>query len=155
MWETDGSPVWIGDAGFWGSDEDGLIVDLPEGRYQIEGRVIDYGMEFRIAGVRLFLEGTTAERGAKIGETWADTASQGICLAKSSEGVPEEDQEPIWEAAMDRETTAATLTLPDGSPYFVTETGNGDGVFEVVELVHESKRVGFEVTFLPVGAVHE
>lgn len=155
VWDTDGSPVWIGDAGFWGSEEDGLLVELPGGRYQIEGRVIDYGFEFRVAGIRAFLEGTGAEPGAKIGETWADTASHGICLAKSFQGTTEEEQEPVWEAAMARETTVATLTLPDGSPYFVTETGNGDGEFEVVELVAEGKRVGFQVTFLPVGTEHD
>ncbi len=75
--------VWVGDASFAPSEQDGEIVDLPPGEY--EGRVrwvsID-GQELE-ANLVFARPGLETTRGSEIGETWADTASQGSVTSSS------------------------------------------------------------------------
>lgn len=149
-WDFSGESAWLGDASFWSSEEDGLTIVLEPAQYRVEVRVADYGSECRIAGLRAIKAGTTPSLGTQLGESWADTATQGLCDAASFADAAEEDPENVAEAAMEVDA-AAIIELPDGSPMFVVSCGFGDGEWPVFELVEGGQRVGLQVDFIAPG----
>jgi hypothetical protein len=77
-----GPQYLIVDASFAPSAEDGVLVDLPPGRYHVQITGIDYGGDKRIARLRAVLSGAAPTLGKQLGETWTDTAMTGICDCK-------------------------------------------------------------------------
>lgn len=148
-WTYTGSTVWLGDACFWSSEEDGLLIPLSPGEYGVDVRVADYGSEFRIAGLRAVEVGSSPAIGAELGETWADTATQGFCDAASYTSATEESAEDVSEAAT--ELDAGAIQLPSGHTMFVVSCGFGDGEWPVYELLDGNRRVGFQVEFIEPG----
>src|SRR5688572_6174336 len=74
-----GPKVLVVDANFVPSADDGLVIELPSGRYHVQVRAIDYGGDKRVSRLRTLLEGCVPSVGARLGETWTDTALTGIC----------------------------------------------------------------------------
>src|SRR5262245_38056787 len=74
-----GPKVLVVDANFVPSPDDGLVIELPPGRYHVQVRAIDYSGDKRVARLRAVLEGCAPSIGRQLGETWTDTALTGIC----------------------------------------------------------------------------
>ncbi|MBV6458749.1 MAG: hypothetical protein HONBIEJF_01887 [Fimbriimonadaceae bacterium] len=149
-WDFIGDRIWLGDACFWSSEEDGLFIKLAPSRYQVEVRVADYGSECRIAGLRAFREGVKPNLGTELGKTWADTGTQGFCDAASFAAATQEMTDDVSEAAQDAGLVAA-ISLPTGHTMFVVECGFGDGEWPVFDLKDGPDQVGFQVDFIKPG----
>lgn len=142
------------DLGFIPSDGDGLLVEMPPGRYLIRARVMDYSGDRRVSRLRVLSPGSTPTVGVQIGETWADTAAVAVCdftvCSRAWERLGEDTATNRLEVARDSGYPCGVFELdPEVSacvPY--VDSGFGDGTFPVFELMQEDKRVGFEIEFI-------
>lgn len=92
-----------------------------------------------------------------MGETWADTASQGVCdfeiyskFTADYEAYFEVAEGTFYEDEPHRyvHDAAAEAVL------LITSSGFGDGSFKLFELVEGGTRVGLEVEMIEPGAEH-
>jgi hypothetical protein len=151
-----GAKFLIVDASFLPSKEDGLLVRATPGEYLLQAQVTAYGSDRRISRLRGLLKGTQGKLGAKLGETWTDTATTAICdfqlfskawgaddeisYAKIEKGLEAAENHGIAVLDKDREAVAPFVA-----------SGFGDGTFPVYELVQRRRRVGFEIEFIAEG----
>jgi hypothetical protein len=143
--------VWVGDAQFAASEGDGEVVELAPGNYEGRIRRLNFDGDIRVSHLQLVQVGAVPQRGAQIGETWADTASQGVCDFEIYRLVSA-DYEPYWEQS------EAALTSGEPGRYvhdaereavlIHTESGWGDGTFKLFELIDDGRRVGIEVEMI-------
>jgi len=148
-----GAKVHIVDPGYAPIDSEGCLVKLKRGAYGIECKVMAFGADLRIAGLRMVLSGSKSARGKRIGETGTDTARiavydyAAVCKAWQDEGHASFN---ILKDAMQggREHTIAVLDRTSRTEVCLVHSGFGDGTFEVHELKDGNVRAGFEVTFI-------
>lgn len=143
------SRMWIGDAMLAPIPEDGEVVDVPEGTYEVSVFWIDTAYGEREAILRAVLKGEQAERGKRIGETWADTASQAVCDFEAYSDAVGDDHDAYQEAAalaMFAERPGLYTLAPDAILAHCS-SGPGDGTFPLYEMVSGGRRVGIELDF--------
>jgi len=155
--DLQGPEFLIADASFLPSEEDGLLVKAPQGRYLLQVKAMEYGDDTRPSRLRAALLGTTPQLGAKLGETWTDTATTGICdLRRFSAAWGDDDEASL--AKVEEAISAAeifgiaTIDAAAGAVAPFLQSGFGDGTFPVYELVEGDRRVGFEIEFIEDGA---
>lgn len=146
----------ISDASFIPAPEDGLVVSLPEGGYQVSFAVIDYGLDWRVSRLRVAAPEATG-LGILIGRTWTDTGRTGVCDL----GVLRSLWGSDWEASYGKVAPWFDSELPFGVAEFdptagaiipFVESGFGDGNFPVHELTSPGgSRAGVEVRFVAAG----
>ena len=151
-----GSSILVVDASFVPSADDGLLIELPPGKYKVQAQVLDYGGDRRPARLRVQLAGSNAALGAEIGKTWTDTATTGICDFEIFSAAWGEDNDASFEiirpALEDHHHHGlAVFDAAVGAVMPFLHSGFGDGNFPVYELVAAGQRVGFEVEFIREG----
>ena len=146
--------MYIGDAQFppelTGMDP----IDVPPGEYEVS---VFTAVNTPLASrMRAVLVGSRPKRGKQLGETWADTGTQGIgdfAAFKALPEVDEEDEPSIYDEFDDDDESyydTGRLYVRDAEAGAVLAwwpTGSGDGDFPVYELTHKGKRCGIEVVF--------
>jgi hypothetical protein len=150
---TTGS-VWAGDP--WiANAEDGLVVRLPLGTYQLEAKVMDFAGRKRISRLRACLESAKAPvLGKEIGETGTDSAKMVVCDMGTLEASIGADDDRYRDLVMKHEYKDCgciqfRMKKPIVLPY--VSTGFGDGGAPVFVLKSGRRRVGLELEFLPPG----
>ena len=154
-----GSSILVVDASFVPSADDGLLIELPPGKYEVQAQVLDYGGDRRPARLRIQLAGSNAAMGAEIGKTWTDTATTGICDFEIFSAAWGEDSDASFEIIKpaledNHHYGVAVLDANVGAVMPFLHSGFGDGTYPVYELVAEGRRVGFEVEFIPEGKAY-
>ncbi len=95
------------------------------------------------------LQGVSPEGLNKIGETWADVATQGICdfdlYARIAREYPKlaDNPDELFEVE-----DPGVFTLADKAELIRVSTGFGDGTFNLYELLANGDRVGVEVELI-------
>jgi len=148
-----GSRVLVVDAQFVPSEKDGLLVELPPATYLVQAKVANYGGDRRFSRVRVFRAGSGPQPGGKIGETWTDTATTGICdfeVFSKAWGSDEETADRFQETQgnASEDFGVAVLDADAGAVMPFVHSGFGDGSFSVFELTEHGQRVGFEIEFI-------
>ena len=134
-------------------DGAGLMIPIARGEYDVMLQVADYGLEARIAGMRVAASGATVVRGEQIGTTATDTAVTAL--------LDPEDFRRAWPAIAERwepelgdemlQYEWGVIPLGDREHIIVVSGGFGDGEFPVFALVDANGgSAGFEVEFFPV-----
>jgi hypothetical protein len=148
----------IEDAAFSPSLEDGLIVELAPGTYDVERKLVVYGNDARNAGLRVFPRGQTTSRGAQIGETWTDTGELGVSdfdRARSTlEALGDDAFYDQYSKILDQADpgTGSGIVRHENAPLlFFVSSGFGDGTYPVYELVSQDTRSGVEIEFIEPG----
>lgn len=83
-WEKAGSltivsgKLYVGD-GQMAPHQPGIIVDLPPDTFEIFVQETDYAGDRRNSRLRIVKPDTTFSLGPELGESWADTGTQGLC----------------------------------------------------------------------------
>lgn len=143
--------VWVGDAQFAASENDGTIVDLMPGEYESRIRWLGFDGDRRVSHLVLARVGSNPLRGPQIGETWADTASQGVCDFEIYRLVSD-PYDPYWEKAEEALTSGEPgRYVHDAEKDAVlihTSSGWGDGEFKLYELMDGDERCGVEVEMI-------
>jgi hypothetical protein len=128
-----------------------VSLNLPPGTYRIEGRVVAYGGERRVAAMRCVVRGSTSlERGSQVGECGVDTGRVGFC----DEGVfgPAMDryEDEYMEQLDSVEDPCAAVVLGPAREAMIAlaDCGFGDGSYPVFELCSDGKVVGLEIEFI-------
>jgi TPR repeat protein len=157
--ELKGTNILIVDAHLVPSKEDGLLVALTPGKYVVQGKAINYSGDRRAARLRVFQKATSPELGAKIGKTWTDTATTGICDFETFSTAWGNDSAasyqilaPFFESEDD--IGVAVFDASFGAVMPVVHSGFGDGKFPVFELLKDDHRVGFEIEFIAEGKAY-
>lgn len=151
--ELKGSRVLVVDAQFVPSEKDGLLIELPAGKYAVQTQVTNFGGDRRISRLRVLPHGCASQFGAQIGETWTDTATTGICdfetFAKAW-GTDQDGSYQIIEPFLVEGSAfgVAELEVASGAVMPFVQSGFGDGSFAVFELTENGRRTGFEVEFI-------
>jgi hypothetical protein len=132
----------IVDAKFAPAAEDGMLVELQPGLYQVERKLVDYDGDLRNAALRVIRPNQPGERGAQLGTTWTDTGDTGMCDYQAAcdaadadvEGFYERIEQAIWQS---RAHSGGEVALGDGPQQrmIFASSGLGDGTFPVWELV--------------------
>lgn len=126
-----------------------VVVELPSGRYRVEGRGIVYGSDKRAAALRCLREGRQGERGAVLGEVGVDTGQIGLCdLEVFGAAVEKLGEAAFWERLEELENSAEILEAAPGAILALVDSGFGDGSYEVSELRDGGELVGLEVTLI-------
>jgi len=146
--------IWLGDAQFAPIEQDGLVLNVPVGSYEVFVRQLRVSNgEIRNSRLRVCLEGRACTLGAEVGKTWADTASQGVCDFE----IYRLEAGPDYNAYWDR----AEYALTRGKPYDVfhlnesagatlvfCDSAWGDGEFTAYELIDGDERSGVEIEMM-------
>jgi hypothetical protein len=151
-----GASFLVVDASFLPSEEDGVVVKAPRGRYIVQAKVMDYGCDRRISRLRVMVPGSDPELGEELGDTWTDTAQTAICdfevFSAAWGDDDDEAYEKISDDLMDAESFGvAVLDDRTGAAAPFVSSGFGDGSFPVFELREGKRRVGFEIEFIKEG----
>ena len=151
-----GANILIVDTQFIPSEKEGLLVKLGPGPYLVQGKVLNYGGDRRVSGLRVFRTGTIPVMGEKIGETWTDTARTGICdfeAFSKAWGNDDDAAYGIIEPFLDKGDNVGVAVLDEsgGAIMPFVHSGFGDGTFPVLELLEDGKRMGFEIEFIADG----
>lgn len=137
-----------------GSPDDSPVIDLPPGRYRAECQGVAYGASRWVSRLRAVREGGEGERGAEIGEAWADAANIGLADVEpfsvfSAALLAAEWDDPIYRPFNSGNTVRMLHLDPPGGAWMpLVQSGWGDGTFPVYELVDGGERVGVEVEFI-------
>ncbi|HVL39089.1 MAG TPA: hypothetical protein VM328_06830, partial [Fimbriimonadaceae bacterium] len=131
--------------------EDGLVVELEPGDYQVELKGIEYGWDKRISAMRVF--SSEGEEGdADLGEAWSDVATVAVCdtawFDRANQDLADTD---LMDVIGDNVAGFIDLFEDDSANVPFTSSGFGDGAFPVCELVSGGRRVGFMVQFIECG----
>jgi hypothetical protein len=150
-----GGRLWVGDAQFAPIEGSGEIVDVLPGTYEGYIKQIDYGADIRASRFRIVLAEADAELGAELGETWADTGTQGVCDFDTYSAAIPGDWEEYWQGAeatvMANEFGRYVLDGASDAVLIFTTAGFGDGTFKLFELLADGRRCGIEVEMIPPG----
>lgn len=151
-----GPQLLVIDADFAPAAEDGILVDLPSGRYNVSARVLDYGADKRVSRLRVAREGASVRLGDLLGTTWTDTAKTGVCDYHAYLDAWGADNEAAWTIVGPTLENAGThgiavLDEARGAVLPFVSSGFGDGEFPVYELLDEASgaRVGVQIEFMP------
>lgn len=153
--EVGSGRVWLGDATFLPAEDDGVVVDLPVGSYDVAYKAVAFDGGWVVVRMRFALSGTYATLGEQMAKTWTDTATQAVADFGSALSFFDPDHMTDEEAValMDVDTGRMEV-LKRGDlalPVALAHTGLGDGEFPVFELVAGGGQVGFEVEFIADG----
>lgn len=144
--------LWLCDARM-GPNEQAQIIDFAPGDYEVSTQnVVFQDDDERTARFRVVPVGSSGEVGESFCTTWADAASQGVC--DDVEFWP--NAKRVWGPAHNDILLAEgnhVLTLPGGQKLFICSSGDGDGVFNVLEITDNGKRIGLQVEFYAEGEV--
>ena len=151
-----GSSILVVDASFVPAADDGLLIELPPGKYEVQAQVLDYGGDRRPARLRVCLSEANATFGSQIGETWTDTATTGICdfeIFSAAWGEAKDAAFKMIQPALQDSYYhgVAVLNANVGAIMPFLHSGFGDGHYPVYELTAAGRRVGFEVEFIGAG----
>lgn len=151
--ELKGKRFLVCDANFMPSEDDGVVVEAPSGKYTVSAKAIDYGGDRRVSRLRVALKGTKPELGDELGETWTDTAVTGISdvdvFGPAWEEVGEDEGLAKLEEYFDELPSCGVFDLGEAGALMPhVDSGFGDGTYPVVELVENGRRVGFEIEFV-------
>lgn len=141
--------MYVGDAMFVPEPTGLEPVELPVGNYDVQ---IHFGSSMPIHNMlRVSKAGTKPMRGDKIGETWADTGTHGVCdfeaiTAKLPNREAEEDFVERMTTGTDDWGEVAAGDMHSEKMVWCS-TGSGDGDFEVYELIESGARCGIEIYF--------
>lgn len=146
----------ICDLGFIPSEDDGLLVELPAGRYEVQAKVMEYAGDQRVSRLRLAPSGIAASLGEQLGETWTDTAQTSICdftaMSRHFEAAELDDDAFGEQLDQTREEQGVCGVLElDAARRAVApfvDSGFGDGTFPVFALIAGGQRVGVEIEFI-------
>lgn len=142
--------LWAGDAQFAPSPDDGVMVDVPTGTYDVAVKLIHYGEDTRVSRLRAWLSGTNPTLGAEVGETWADTGTQAFCDQVEYDKECGEDFDAYWERVEEVISghDVAIVALSDNAAMPFVQSGFGDGEFKLFELLESGSRVGVELEMI-------
>jgi hypothetical protein len=149
----------ICDPDFIPSEDDGLLVELTAGQYEVQAKVMEYAGDQRVSRLRMVPAGIAASLGEKLGETWADTGQTAVCdftaMTRHFEGA-KLDGDAFREKlddARDEQGRCGVLKLnaARGAVAPFTDSGFGDGTFPVFALMVDGRRVGVEIEFIAAG----
>ncbi|MBL9135468.1 MAG: SEL1-like repeat protein [Verrucomicrobiales bacterium] len=148
-----GPQVLIIDAQFAQSSKEGFLVDLKPGVYQVQVEVANFGGDRRISRMRLLFKAARPTRGKKIGKTWTDTGTTGVCDLETFSQAWNQDPRKssrILASALESEADfgIAALTARKAAILPFVQSGFGDGQFPVFELMQRGQRVGCEIEFI-------
>jgi hypothetical protein len=151
--ELMGPQLLIIDASYVPGAEDGLLIDMDPGTYEIDAKVMIYGIDHYVSRLRIIRRGKTSMRGNRIGETWTDVALTGICDLQVFSMIWERDTDEAWnkiETAINSSNGAgiAELDKEAGAVMPFVQSGYGDGTFPVFDLIDNQMRVGVEIEFI-------
>lgn len=150
--ELKSGKLWLCDARM-GPNEQAEIIDFAPGEYEVcTQNVVFEDVDERTARLRVVPVGSSGEVGVPFCTTWADAASQGVCddvdfWGNAGRGWRETYDEPLWADGNQ------IITLPGGQKLFICSSGDGDGVFNVLEITENGKRIGLQVEFYGEGEV--
>jgi hypothetical protein len=131
---------------------DGVVLKVPAGIYQVQVRISNDSSVPVVSELRAFCR-NPREIGGSAGDVSVDFARLGIGdnveIRRVSQAITPEMAEPIWESLETRQRwgivpwdVQANVSMP-----FVTP-GDGDGRYEVKELIDGDGVVGIQVGFL-------
>jgi hypothetical protein len=130
---------------------DGVMTELPPGKYQVKALCYTYGGEVRVAALRVALPGTQGEPGEAVGEFGVDVGAVGITDIDLVETL-DDDSYVEWVESYshaDGNPPAGRHPCPDaGTEMLFTESGWGDGWYTAHALMQDGQAVGVEVTFI-------
>ncbi len=133
--------------------DQGLLVDLPTGKYVIQARVLNYGPVRYVSRLRVLIQESTPTVGKSIGTVGNDTAQIGVCdhevfseaWGDDDDASLEKIQNTLWDA---EEHGVAVLDEENGAVMPFVSSGFGDGEYHVHELLSDGKLAGVEVEFI-------
>lgn len=132
---------------------DGVVVQVPAATYQLQFRIFNESGFAMVSQLRAFCRSGGA-RGASLGEVSVDFARMGVGdnleLAKVTQAITPEMAEPIWASLETENRWGIVPWSPNVTMPFVVP-GDGDGSYEVFELVDEHGRLGVQIDFLPTN----
>jgi hypothetical protein len=145
-----GPQLLIMDASLIPHQEHALMVDLSPSDYRVSVKGVDYGIERRLSRVSCCRARREIKLGAKLGETWTDSAQTGMydlgrlmkCCSGQSDRVEEIIQRKVPDIGM------LGIVSLDHASCLVFNSGFGDGSYPVYELISERQRVGVEIEFI-------
>jgi len=151
--------LWVGDAQFAPIKADGLIVELPKGHYSAYVQKMDFGSEHpmgagtRVSRMRVSKKDSIPSLGRRLGKTWADTGTQGVCDYRVYAKAMPKSYDEYWtiaeEALVDFEDTSTfVLNAKTGAKLLWASSGFGDGEFRVFELLDGDVRCGIEIELI-------
>ena len=148
-----GPRVLVVDAQFVPSAEDGLLIELPAGRYAVQIKALNFGGDRRISRLRVMAPGSAPQLGMQIGETWTDTANTGICDFETFSKAWGSDNDVSYQIIEPfltdiSEFGVAELDAASGAVMPFVRSGFGDGRFAIFELTDGGRRNGFEIEFI-------
>ncbi|MEQ1935885.1 MAG: hypothetical protein ABL962_18665, partial [Fimbriimonadaceae bacterium] len=123
--------LFVGD-GQMAPHEPGVIVDLEPGEYEVSRQKMDFDGDVRVALMRIVRKGVRFERGQKLGDSWADTATQGVCdyeiYKEAISHLTEEEYFTKFENELYVDDAEVVNLDPEkGAVLFITTSGWGDG----------------------------
>ena len=142
--------------GIRGEDEYECIeIPASPGTFFVECRGVRFGSDARVAAMRAFPEGTTVERGQKIGDIPVDLGGVSVVDISAIENSINENEEDYEEWMEEILFNSESESLVSVDEWLATSTkipsvegGFGDGSYDVYELLFEGKRVGLEIVFI-------
>lgn len=154
---TQGS-LWAGDP-YVCNEEDGFIVNVPNGKYTIEAQGFDFE-GYRVIGrarARLTLESDFTHC-KKAGKTGTDSAIIAICDMKALDIAIAGDDDGFQEKIMNinyKQFGRIDFRMDDDIELVYVQSGFGDGVGQVYKLLEGDTCVGIELDFLPEENISE
>jgi hypothetical protein len=151
--EVKSGSLWSGDP-YLANDSDGLVVEVPNGRYQLTGVGLQFGRNRLVSKLFVTLEGAqNVEIGPELGENGTDSAAIAVCDLKHFDAVTAHlDGDEIQEAIEAQfEVTGGVIKL-EGAEMAYVPTGS-DGTGPVYELLSGGKRVGIVLPFMELDDV--
>lgn len=135
------------DADAFGDPNQGVILQIPKGKYALQVKVIAFGFDRRISRFKLLNshDRLKAKVGPFLDELGIDSGVATLCDLKFVVALTLADKKEL--CAQDTLALAAILTSHGGS-VATLKTGFGDGVFPVHSLLVNNMQVGIETQFI-------
>jgi hypothetical protein len=151
-----GSKFLVVDPSFAPSEADGVVIQASPGEYLAETKVMIFGTDRRISRLRVHHKHSNGIIGSELGKSSADTGQIGICdleVFRKAWGTDDDAAHAkIEDAVQDSDFGVVVLNKREGAVMPFVQSGFGDGIFPVFELLEGGSRVGFEVEFIAEGA---
>jgi len=137
-----------------------LRIRVPNGKYAIEARLIDFAGSLCISRVRARLDGSRPTLGKKRGTVGVDFAAIAIAdFEYYRQTLTEDDQDELAEAATDFMHVdfceKCSISLETATITFaVSKSGFGDGTYPVFALINKKNQpIGMEIKLIQDGHV--
>lgn len=143
--------LWAGDPHLANAD-DGCVIEVPPGKYLVEGVGITFNRHRVVSKLRVRLEGVEdLVVGDEVGNTGTDSAMIGVCDIKAFDAACGQDSGEEVQEAIESQTGYGfgTITIekfPGLVMPFVPTGSDGNG--PVFALLSGGKRVGIELSFM-------